>query len=44
LYLDEFKIVIKMPCAGNKRKKLNKADFKIEKFDLGRYNYLIAYE
>ena len=33
-----------MPCAGNKKKKPNKRDFRIEKFDLGKYNYLLAYE
>ena len=33
-----------MPCAGNKSKPLNRRDFKIEKFDLGKYNYLLAYK
>ena len=46
LYLVDFKIVIKMPCAGtgNMKKKINKREFKIEKFDLGKYNYLLTYK
>lgn len=43
LYLDDFKIVIKMPCVGVK-KKLDQNIIKIEKFDLGRYDYLFSYD
>lgn len=40
-YLDDFKIVIKMPL--NKENK-SKEDIKIEKFDLTKYTYLLAYD
>ena len=43
LYLDDFKIVIKMPCVGVK-KKLDQNIIKIEKFDLGKYDYLLSYD
>lgn len=43
LYLDEFKIVIKMPCVSAK-KKVDQNIIKIEKFDLGKYDYLLSYD
>lgn len=43
LYLDEFKIVIKMPCVSVK-KKVDQNIIKIEKFDLGKYDYLLSYD
>ena len=43
LYLDEFKIVIKMPCVSVK-KKVDQNIIKIEKFDLVKYDYLLSYD
>jgi len=41
IYLDDYKIVIKMPLI--KRKK-SKTDIKIKKFDLTKYTYLCSYD
>lgn len=42
LYLDEFKIVVKIPLScKSKRKK--KDDMKVKKFNLERYTYLLSY-
>jgi hypothetical protein len=43
LYLDEFKIVIKMPCVCPV-KDIDQNLIKIEKFDLVKYTYLLSYE
>ncbi len=40
LYLDELKIVIKMPLIENKN---FQKDIKIEKFDLTKYIFLLSY-
>jgi hypothetical protein len=42
IYLEELKIVIKMPLASL-QKDPNSRDIKIEKFDLCKYTYLLAY-
>ncbi len=42
LYIDDFKIVVKMPL--NKKKNVLYRDIKIDKFDLGKYTYLLAYD
>ena len=42
IYLEDLKIVIKMPLASL-RKDQNSRDIKIEKFDLCKYTYLLAY-
>ena len=44
LYLEDFKIVVKMPCAFKDNENLNKRNFKIEQFDLGKYTYLLSYD
>jgi len=41
LYLDDYKIVVKMALA---KEKGSKEDFRIEKFDLAKYTYLLAYD
>ena len=41
LYLDEYKLVIKMPLLLEKK---NKGELKIKKFNLTRYTYLVSYE
>jgi len=41
LYLDEYKLVIKMPLLSEKK---NKGQLKIKKFNLTRYTYLVSYE
>ena len=41
LYLDDFKIVIKMPLI---KKENFQEDIKIEKFDLAKYTYLLSYD
>lgn len=42
LYLDEFKIVVKIPLFC-KSKSNKKEDIKIKKFNLERYTYLLSY-
>ncbi|MFX1339338.1 MAG: hypothetical protein ACFFDK_12070 [Promethearchaeota archaeon] len=42
LYLDEFKIVVKIPLFS-RRKSKKKEDIKIKKFNLERYTYLTSY-
>ena len=39
LYLDDVKIVVKMPLIGEKGEEL-----KVEKFDLTKYTYILAYD
>ena len=41
IYLDEFKIVIKMPLTG--KEDCERDDIKIKKFDLEKYSYLLSY-
>jgi len=41
LYLDEYKLVIKMPLLIEKK---SKSELKIKKFNLTRYTYLVSYE
>ncbi len=41
LYLDDLKIVIKMPLVAQEEREF---EVKFEKFDLTKYNYLVAYE
>ena len=41
LYLDDFKIVVKIPLI--KRKDIEE-DIKIKKFDLEKYTFLISYD
>ncbi|MFW9783306.1 MAG: hypothetical protein ACFFFB_13570 [Candidatus Heimdallarchaeota archaeon] len=41
LYLENYKIVIKIPLLP---KKEEKADIKIKKFDLEKYTFLISYD
>ena len=43
LYLDDIKIVIKMPLLNEKGSREG-GDVKIEKFDLAKYTYLLAYD
>jgi len=40
-YLQNYKIVIKIPLAPRKR---NKDDLKIKKFDLEKYTFLVSYD
>ncbi len=42
LYLDDFKIVVKMPLV--KKKDSQYKDIKIAEFNLGKYTYLLSYE
>ena len=42
LYLDEFKIVVKIPLFS-KSEPSNKEDIKVKKFNLERYTYLLSY-
>lgn len=42
LYLDEFKIVVKIPLSCKSKKK-KKDDIKVKKFNLERYTYLLSY-
>ena len=41
LYLEDFKIVIKMPLILEKKLDM---DIKIKKFDLTKYTYLLSYD
>ncbi|MFX0057924.1 MAG: hypothetical protein ACFE85_10865 [Candidatus Hodarchaeota archaeon] len=41
IYLDDYKIVIKMPLIQRKK---SKKDIKIKKFDLTKYTYLCSYQ
>ncbi|MCJ7648812.1 MAG: hypothetical protein MUP85_09390 [Candidatus Lokiarchaeota archaeon] len=41
LYLEDYKVVIKIPLIIDKR--IND-DFKIKKFNLAKYTYLVSYE
>lgn len=41
IYLDDYKIVIKMPLIPSKR---FKKDIKIKRFDLTKYTYLVSYD
>jgi len=41
LYLEDYKIVIKMPLISQKDLK---KDVKIKKFDLTKYTYLVSYD
>ena len=41
LYLEDYKIVIKIPLISDKR--IND-DLKIKKFNLAKYTYLVSYE
>ena len=43
LYLDDFKIVIKMPIIIEKNREFQD-DIKIEEFNLIKYTYLLAYD
>ena len=40
LYLEDYKIVIKMPLIKSRKMK----DIKIKKFSLNRYTYLVSYQ
>lgn len=40
-YLQDYKMVIKIPLTPRKRKK---DDFKIKKFDLEKYTFLVSYD
>jgi hypothetical protein len=42
LYLDEFKIVVKIPLFSKSKSK-KKEDIKVKKFNLERYTYLLSY-
>ena len=42
LYLDDYKIVVKMPLTKNDRDPV--VDVRIEKFDLAKYTYLLSYD
>jgi len=42
IYLEEFKLVIKMPLIHMEDNK--EEDIKIKKFDLSKYTYLLSYE
>ena len=44
IYLDEYKIVVKMPLSKKKSSQEVKEDITIEKFDITKYVYLLAYE
>jgi len=41
IYLEDFKIVLKMPLIPQKS---SKKDLKIKKFDLTEYTYLVSYD
>lgn len=41
LYLDDYKIVVKVPITNNRKAK---KEVKIDRFDLGKYTYLCAYK
>lgn len=41
IYLDDYKMVIKMPLIQSKKRK---NDIKIKKFDLTKYTYLCSYD
>ena len=41
IYLDDYKIVVKMPLIKEKE---SKEEIKVEKFDLTKYTYLLAYD
>ena len=41
LYLEDYKVVIKIPLIKDKPKK---NDLKIKKFNLAKYTYLVSYE
>lgn len=41
LYLNDFKVVVKMPLG---KEGVRKEEIKIEKFDLTRYCYLVDYD
>jgi len=41
IYLDDYKMVIKMPLIQSKKRK---KDIKIKKFDLTKYTYLCSYD
>ena len=42
LYIDDYKIVVKIPLIKRKDRFYRK--IKIKEFDLGRYTYLLAYD
>ncbi len=42
LYIDEYKIVVKIPLIKRKDRLYKK--IKIAEFDLGRYTYLLSYD
>ncbi len=41
LYLEDYKVVIKIPLIKDKPKK---NDLKIKKFNLAKYTYMVSYE
>jgi len=41
IYLEDYKIVIKMPLITSKK---YKQDIKIKRFDLTKYTYLVSYD
>lgn len=41
IYLEDYKIVVKMPLIP---RKMFKKDIKIKKFDLTKYTYLVSYD
>ncbi|MFX0025680.1 MAG: hypothetical protein ACFE8M_04635 [Candidatus Hermodarchaeota archaeon] len=41
IYLEDYKIVVKMPLIPRKN---SKKDIKIKKFDLTKYTYLVSYD
>jgi len=41
LYIDDFKLVVKMPLSNKNRSPSR--DMKISRFDLGKYTYLLSY-
>lgn len=44
LYLEDFKIVVKMPFAFKDGEDLDKRNLKIDKFNLGKYTYILSYD
>lgn len=42
LYIDDYKIVVKVPLIKKKDRQYKK--IKITEFDLGRYTYLLSYD
>ena len=44
IYLDEYKIVVKMPLTKKEPSQEVKEEVIIEKFDITKYVYLLAYE